>query len=84
MEKSFESMDRRPMDDGGFPSCKLPQSLRLRGAKNTGTARASNGLDMHTNTHTIAYEEPNFVWKLTTVPDLLVICGMEAMLDKLK
>ena len=32
-EKSFESVDGRRMDDGGFPYYKLPRSLRLRGAK---------------------------------------------------
>ena len=51
-------------------------------SKLSGQSRLSR--DAILNTHTIAYEEPNFVWKLTTVPDLLVICGMEAMLDKLK
>ena len=33
-EKSFDSVDRRRTDDGGFPSYKLPRSRRLRGAKN--------------------------------------------------
>ena len=51
-------------------------------SKLSGQSRLSR--DAILNTHTIAYEEPNFVWKLTTVPDLLVICGMEAMLDELK
>ena len=37
-EKSFESVDGRRTDDGGFPYYKLPQSLRLRGAKNVGGA----------------------------------------------
>ena len=32
-KKSFDSVDGRRMDDGGFPSYKLPRSLRLRGAK---------------------------------------------------
>ena len=32
-EKSFESVDGRRTDDGGFPYYKLPRSLRLRGAK---------------------------------------------------
>ena len=39
-EEKFESVDERRTtngqrtDDGGFPSYKLPRSLRLRGAKN--------------------------------------------------
>ena len=33
VEKSFESVDGRRTDEGGFPSYKLPWSLRLRGAK---------------------------------------------------
>ena len=32
-EKSFESVDGRRTDDGGFPYYKLLRSLRLRGAK---------------------------------------------------
>ena len=32
--KSFESVDGRRTDDGGFPSHKLPRSLRNMGAKN--------------------------------------------------
>ena len=32
-EKSFESVDGRRTDGGGFPYYKLPRSLRLRGAK---------------------------------------------------
>ena len=31
-EKSFESVDGRRTNDGGFPYYKLPRSLRLRGA----------------------------------------------------
>ena len=30
-DKSFESVDGRRTDDGGFPYYKLPGSLRLRG-----------------------------------------------------
>ena len=32
-KKSFESVDGRRTDDGGFPSYKLPRSFRLRMAK---------------------------------------------------
>ena len=32
-EKSFESVDGRRTEDGGFPYYKLPRSQRLRGAK---------------------------------------------------
>ena len=39
--------------------------------------------DVILNMHTIVYEEPNFVWKLPTVPDFVVICGMEDMIDEL-
>lgn len=48
-------------------------------SKLSGQSRLSR--DAKLNTHTVAYEELNFVWNLTTVPDLLVICGMEAMLE---
>ena len=58
---------------------KQLQNLR---SKVTGQARLSR--DAILNTHTIAYKEPNFVWKLTTVPDLVVICGMGEMTDELK
>ena len=33
VSEKFESVDGRVTDDGGFPSYKLPRSLRLRGAK---------------------------------------------------
>ena len=48
--------------------------------KVTGQSRLSR--DVILNTHTIAYGEPNFVWKLSTVPNFVVICGMEDMIDE--
>ena len=48
----------------------------------SGQSRLSR--DSVLNTHTIAYEQPNFVWKLTSVPDVVIIYGMEAMIDELK
>ena len=50
-EKSFESVDGRRTDDGGFPSYKLPRSLRLRGAKSDWTKHPFFGALVHTPIH---------------------------------
>ena len=31
------------------------------------------------NVHEIAYDIPGFVWKITTFPDLVCICGLQAV-----
>ena len=33
------------------------------------------------NLHEIAFDLPNFVWKITTFPDLVCICGLEELTD---
>ena len=35
------------------------------------------------NIHEIAYDNPGFVWKITTFPDLICICGLQEILDEL-
>ena len=34
------------------------------------------------NIHEIAYDTPGFIWKITTFPDLLCICGLKEILDE--
>ena len=34
------------------------------------------------NIHEIAYDLPDFVWKITTFPDLLCICGLKELLTE--
>ena len=34
------------------------------------------------NVHEIAYDIPNFIWKITTFPDLLCICGLEEIISE--
>ncbi len=33
------------------------------------------------NLHEIAYDLPNFVWKITTFPDLICICGLDELTE---
>ena len=35
------------------------------------------------NLHEIAYDIPGFVWKITSFPDLICICGLQEILDEL-
>lgn len=35
------------------------------------------------NIHEIAYDNPGFVWKITTFPDLVCVCGLQELLDEL-
>ena len=57
---------------------------QLQNLRSKVTGQAILSTDVILNTHTIIYEEPNFVRKLTTVQDLVVIFGMEDMSDELK
>ena len=34
------------------------------------------------NLHEIAYDIPGFIWKITTFPDLVCICGLQEILDE--
>lgn len=34
------------------------------------------------NLHEISYDTPDFIWKITTFPDLLCICGLKALLTE--
>ena len=40
--------------------------------------------DTIVNTHELAYAHPNFIWHITTLPDLTVICGEQEMLELLQ
>ena len=35
------------------------------------------------NLHEIAYDIPGFIWKITTFPDLVCICGLQEIVDEL-
>ena len=57
---------------------KLKQLRNLR-FKSLNFTRIS--CDALYNLHEIAFDLPNFVWKITTFPDLVCICGLEELTD---
>ena len=36
------------------------------------------------NLHEIAYDIPGFIWKITTYPDLICVCGLHEILEELE
>ena len=36
------------------------------------------------NLHEIAYDTPGFIWKITTYPDLICVCGLHKILEELE
>lgn len=56
---------------------KQLRNLRFKSLKNSRISR-----DALFNIHEIAYDIPGFVWKVTTFPDLICICGLQEILEE--
>ena len=56
------------------------QQLRNLRFKHLKQSRISQ--DTLYNLHEIAYDLPGFIWKITTYPDLLCICGLQEVVDE--
>ena len=63
---------------------------KLRNVKQLQNARAKVQNDIRwskdtiVNTHELAYAHPDFIWHITTLPDLTVLCGEQEMIDLLQ
>lgn len=57
------------------------KQIQNRKAKVDNENRLSH--DAILNTHDIAYEEPNFIWHITTYPDLVIVAGQKEILNEL-
>ena len=70
------------MDDGGFPSYKLPQSLRLRGAKNSDKYREEISSRMLVYDQTIQHTciVINLYTNMTTLACMVVVKSLTKIL----
>ena len=57
------------------------KQIQNRKAKVDNEQRLSH--DAIFNTHDIAYEEPNYIWHITTYPDLVIVAGQKDLLNEL-
>ena len=57
------------------------KQIQNRKAKVDNEQRLSH--DAILNTHDIAYEEPNYIWHITTYPDLVIVAGQKDLLNEL-
>ena len=57
------------------------KQIQNRKAKVDNEQRLSH--DAILNIHDIAYEEPNYIWHITTYPDLVIVAGQKDLLNEL-
>lgn len=69
-------------DDDSAP-VYTPRNLKqLRNLRHKHLNQLRISHDTLYNLHEIAYDIPGFIWKITTFPDLLCICGLEEIISE--
>ena len=73
-KRSVASMNCNPED----AAVQIPRNMKqLRNLRYKHLNQTRISQDMLYNIHELAYDSPGFVWKITTFPDLVLICGLQ-------
>ena len=80
-KKEVASMKCKP-EHVAIQTPRNMQQLRNLRQKQLHQSRISKD-DLY-NLHEIAYDIPGFIWKITTYPDLICVCGLREILEELE
>ena len=73
-KRAVASMDCDPQ----HVAVQLPRNMKqLRNLRFKHLHQTRISRDALYNMHEVAYDTPGFIWKITTFPDLICICGLQ-------